>query len=140
MKKNQPKQKLLLITAIILLLTSFENIIMATGSYDTTRFYNVMAKARRGEPITIEGNAIGILYNVHNNNTWGKAEFWVDNGKHKIIDAYWTQTWGPATVFCQIAGDLTKGKHILHVKIISDNSNGTGNHYFPLLNILKAGN
>ena len=58
MKKNQPKQKLLLITAIILLLTSFENIIMATGSYDTTRFYNVMAKARRGEPITIEGNVL----------------------------------------------------------------------------------
>jgi lysophospholipase L1-like esterase len=88
---------------------------------------------------TFEGNAIGILYNLHNNNNWGKAEFWVDYGKHKIIDAYWTQTWGPATVFSQIAGNLPKGKHTLHIKIRSDCSNGNDGHFFPLLNILKAG-
>jgi acyl-CoA thioesterase I len=87
----------------------------------------------------IEGNAIGVLYNLHNNIGWGKAELWVDNGEHKTIDAYWTQTWGPATVFCQIAENLSKGNHILHAKISSDCSNGTGGHYFPLLNVLKAG-
>jgi len=89
---------------------------------------------------SIEGNAIGILYNLHNNDNWGKAELWVDNGPHKIIDAYWKQTWGPATVFCEIGKNLIKGTHTLHIKIRSDCTNGTGGHYFPLLNILKAGN
>ncbi len=88
---------------------------------------------------SVEGDAIGIIYNLHDNDTWGKAEFWVDDGPHKVIDAYWTQKWGPATVFSQIAGNLPEGKHALHMKISSEYTNGTGGHYFPILNILKAG-
>jgi lysophospholipase L1-like esterase len=89
---------------------------------------------------SIEGKAIGILYNLHCIYNWGKAEIWVDKEPHKIVDAFWSQTWGPATVFCQIAGNLGSGFHTLHIKIRPDCSNGKDGHYFPLLNILSAGN
>jgi lysophospholipase L1-like esterase len=88
----------------------------------------------------VDGNAISVLYSRHNTNNRGRVEVWIDDMSHKTLDAYWTETWGPATVFSLIEENLPDGQHTLHIKVIEANSTGTDDHYFELLNILKAGN
>jgi acyl-CoA thioesterase-1 len=88
----------------------------------------------------VDGNAISVLYSRHNTTNRGCVEIWIDDMSHKTLDAYWTETWGPATVFALIEENLPDGQHTLHIKVIEDNSTGTDGHYFELLNILKAGN
>ncbi|MGC8802847.1 MAG: SGNH/GDSL hydrolase family protein [Bacteroidales bacterium] len=88
----------------------------------------------------VEGNSIAVLYSKHNNTQWGRAEMWVDGYPHKVFDAYWTQTWGPATVFGLVQDQLPDGKHKLHIKISDVSPDGSSGHTFYLLNVLKAGN
>jgi len=88
---------------------------------------------------SVDGNIIAILYSRFKEAKRGKAEVWVDNGQHKIFDAYFSENWGPATVFGLVADNLDDGVHTLHVRIINEQSNGSTGHYFQLLNILKAG-
>lgn len=88
----------------------------------------------------VDGNAISVLYSRHNTTNRGRVEVWIDDMDHKSLDAYWTETWGPATVFALIEENLPDGQHSLHIKVIEANSTGTNDHYFELLNILKAGN
>lgn len=88
----------------------------------------------------IDGNAISILYSKHNDPALGQAEIWVDNEKPLILDAYWTETWGPATKFVLAAENLKDGDHYLHIRILGSNSPGSIGHRFQVLNIQKAGN
>jgi acyl-CoA thioesterase-1 len=88
----------------------------------------------------VDGNAISILYSRHNTTNRGRVEVWIDDMAHKTLDAYWTETWGPATVFALIEENLPDGQHTLHIKVIEETSEGSEGHYFELLNILKAGN
>lgn len=86
------------------------------------------------------GNAISFLYTRHNTSNRGYVEMWIDDGAHQIFDAYWSATWGPATIFALIAENLDSGKHIVHANILSyHNYNSTGN-FFEIKNILTAGN
>lgn len=88
----------------------------------------------------VEGNSIAVLFSKHNNTQWGAAEMWVDDYPHKTFEAYWTQTWGPATVFGMVQDQLPDGKHKLHIKISESLPAGSSGHTFYLLNVLKAGN
>ncbi|MCX7987174.1 MAG: SGNH/GDSL hydrolase family protein [Bacteroidales bacterium] len=88
----------------------------------------------------IEGNSIAVLFSKHNNAQWGSAEMWVEGYPKKTFDAYWTQTWGPATVFGLVQDQLPNGKHKLHIKITETMPAGSSGHTFYLLNVLKAGN
>jgi acyl-CoA thioesterase-1 len=88
----------------------------------------------------VDGNAISVLYSRHNTTNRGRVEVWIDEMTHKTLDAYWTETWGPATVFALIEENLPDGQHTLHIKVIEETSAGSEGHYFELLNILKAGN
>jgi lysophospholipase L1-like esterase len=88
----------------------------------------------------LEGNAIAVEYTRHDLSTRGQAELWIDDGTHQVLDAYWTQTWGPATEFILLGEGLSDGEHTLHVKILDTNSSGSTGHYFQLVKILKAGN
>ncbi|MBN2520435.1 MAG: hypothetical protein JXB17_08025, partial [Bacteroidales bacterium] len=88
----------------------------------------------------VDGNAVSLIYSRHNDSFRGKAEVWVDDKTPQKLDAYWTQTWGPANVFCLVAEGLDSGQHTLHVKIIKESTTGNERHYFQILNVLKAGN
>ena len=89
--------------------------------------------------LTVEGNAIAVIYLRSNVTDFGQAEFWVDNGPHTIIDGYWTTNWANAPNFALIQENLQNGKHTLHAKIIGSNSAGSTGHFFDLHYILKAG-
>jgi acyl-CoA thioesterase-1 len=89
--------------------------------------------------LTVEGNAISLIYLRSNATNFGQAEFWVDNGPHKIIDGYWTTNWANAPNFALIQENLPDGKHALHCKIIGNNSAGSTGHFFDIHYILKAG-
>ncbi len=88
----------------------------------------------------VDGNAISILYSKHNDDFRGKVETWIDDGTHEILDGYWEQTWGPATVFQLIQEGLIDGEHTLHVKIIEESSTVNECHFFEVMKVLKAGN
>lgn len=99
-----------------------------------------MAKSPGDEMVfEVEGNSIAVLYSKHNNTQWGRAEMWVDDYPHKVFDAYWTQTWGPATVFGLVQDQLPDSKHKLHIRISESQPDGSVGHTFYLLNVLKAG-
>lgn len=93
-----------------------------------------------GEEMTfeIDGNAIAIQYTRHNTTERGRVEIWLDDLPHSTLDAYWTETWGPATVFQLMAENLTDTIHTLHIKVLGTTS-ATGNTFY-LLNVMKAGN
>jgi lysophospholipase L1-like esterase len=86
----------------------------------------------------LDGNAMAMQFMRHNWSNGGKVEVWVDNNTPTTIDAYWTQTWGPANCFQLINENLTDGNHELHIKI-AETSSASG-HYFSLKNVMKAGN
>jgi hypothetical protein len=89
--------------------------------------------------LTVEGNAVALIYLRSNASNFGQAEFWVDNGPHTIIDGYWTTNWANAPNFALIQQNLSNGKHTMHGKIIGNNSTGSTGHYFDIPYILKAG-
>ncbi len=89
---------------------------------------------------TIDGNAVAVEYSRHNATNRGRVEIWVDEGPHKILDAYWTETWGPARVFELIAENLTDGEHTLHIKVLNEHNPLSNGNYFQLLSVMKAGN
>ena len=86
----------------------------------------------------VDGNAFAVTYEKHNYSNYGRVELWVDDGPKTTLDAYWTETWGPATKFSLIDENLADGKHTFHVKVIAETS--TGGHFFKLIKVLKAGN
>ncbi len=88
----------------------------------------------------IDGNAFSILYSRHNTTNRGRAEVWIDDTAPVVLDAYWTETWGPATVFSLLGENFVDGEHILHLKVINETSAGSEGHLFELINVLKAGN
>jgi len=89
----------------------------------------------------VDGNIISLLYSRHNTLNRGRVEAWVDNGTHKTLDAYWTETWGPGTKYAMIADNLPDGKHLLHVKVIQNTTQLYPTaHFFEIKNVLKAGN
>ncbi|MGD2033510.1 MAG: GDSL-type esterase/lipase family protein [Bacteroidales bacterium] len=88
----------------------------------------------------VDGNAISILFQKDDDDDWGQVEAWVDDGTHITIDAYWTETWGPATKLQMIADGLADGEHTLHVRVKEENSGGGEGHFFRIKNVLKAGN
>jgi lysophospholipase L1-like esterase len=88
----------------------------------------------------VKGNSVALLFSKHDDTSWGSAEVWVDDYSHQTLDAYWTQTWGPATVFALVKDNLPDGKHLLHVKIANTQPEGSNGNYFYLMNVLKAGN
>ncbi|MFC2137265.1 GDSL-type esterase/lipase family protein, partial [Bacteroidota bacterium] len=88
----------------------------------------------------VDGNAVSILYSKHNDDFRGRAEVWIDNGTPITLDAYWEETWGPATKFQLVKDGMESGEHTLHVKIIEESSNEGERHYFEIQNVLKAGN
>ncbi len=97
------------------------------------------AKAGTEMTFKVKGKAISVLYSKHNALNRGRAEIWIDTCKHKTLDAYWTQTWGPATVFFLVEENLNYGEHTLHIKVIDEHSEDTNGNYFLLLNVLEAG-
>jgi lysophospholipase L1-like esterase len=88
----------------------------------------------------VEGNAVAIEYSRHNSTNRGQIEIWVDDSTPKILDAYWDQTWGPATVFNLVEDNLPDGIHTLHLKVLGSNSGESVGHFFQLMQVLKAGN
>jgi hypothetical protein len=88
----------------------------------------------------VDGNGISLLYSRHNSTSNGQVNVWVDNGTPTTIDAYWTQTWGPAMQYSLIANNLPDGIHKLHVKIIGSSTSPSTGNFFQILNVLKAGN
>ncbi len=89
---------------------------------------------------TVDGNVVAVEYSRHNSTDRGRVEIWVDDEPHKILDAYWTETWGPARVFELIAGKLSDGEHTLHVKVLNEHNPLSNGNYFQLLSVMKAGN
>ncbi len=87
----------------------------------------------------LDGNATAVQYYRHNWNNAGQAEVWVDNGVHHTLEAYWDQTWGPATLFDLVGENLPDGPHELHIKIKDTSTSPTQGHYFSLKNVMKAG-
>lgn len=85
----------------------------------------------------LNGNAISFLFSRYNTPDRGQAEVWVDEGEHKIMDGYFTENWGPATVFGLVGNQLPDGDHFLHIKVASTHS-ATGS-FFQILNIQQAG-
>lgn len=88
---------------------------------------------------TIDGNAVAVEYSRHNTTNRGRVEIWVDERPHKILDAYWTETWGPARVFELIAENLTNGEHTLHIKVLNEPNPLSNGNYFQLFSVMKAG-
>jgi len=89
----------------------------------------------------VDGNIISLLFSKHNTLNRGRVEAWIDNGTHRTLDAFWTETWGPGTKLAIIAQGLTDGKHLLHVKVIENTTQPyPTSHFFEIKNVLKAGN
>lgn len=86
----------------------------------------------------VNGNIIALLYSRFKSVNRGKAEVWLDNQKHILLDAHWTDTWGPATIFKLIGENPDNGKHLLHVKIVEEQAEGVTGHYFQILSVLTA--
>ena len=86
----------------------------------------------------LQGSFIAVLYSRYKTENRGKVEIWLDNGKHTILNAYWTESWGPATIFEVLGENLNDAIHNLHIKIVDEHDNGTNGHYFQLLNVLSA--
>jgi len=89
---------------------------------------------------TVDGNAVAVEYSRHNSTNRGKAEIWIDEGQHKVLDAFWTETWGPARVFQLIEENLPDGEHSLHIKILNEHNPLSNGNYFQLFSVMKAGN
>jgi lysophospholipase L1-like esterase len=88
---------------------------------------------------TVDGNAIGFLYSRDYTTDRGRVDVWLDNEAPQILDAYWSNNWGPTMVLYLFGEALNGGDHKLHIKIIDGNTAGSAGHYFQLLNVVKAG-
>ncbi|MBN2276007.1 MAG: hypothetical protein JXK95_16880 [Bacteroidales bacterium] len=89
---------------------------------------------------TLDGNAVAIQYTKVFSTERGRIEAWVDDGPHKVIDAFFTETWGTKPCFELVAEDLPDGDHTLHIKILTENDPQSNGHFFPLMSVYKAGN
>lgn len=120
--------------------TNYDLVPLTNSCWTTTG--NGWKASETGSEISfkIDGNAISIMYSRHNTNNRGRAEVWVDDAAPVVLDAYWTETWGPAAVFSLLGENYTDGEHVLHLKVIDVTSAGSEGHLFELLNVLKAGN
>jgi len=88
---------------------------------------------------TLDGNAFAVKYDKIYNTDRGRAEVWVDDGQHKIIDAFFTETWGTKPCFELIADNLADGEHILHIKIMAEHNPLSSGDYVQILSVYKAG-
>ena len=80
-----------------------------------------------------------MLYIRHNDATRGQVELWIDEGDPITLDAYWTETWGPATRFIMIAEGLEEGEHLVHIRMNGENTGEGGGNLFEIVNICTAG-
>ena len=67
------------------------------------------------------------------NGPMGKASASVDGGSPVIMDAWFDQTWGGYRYMLEIGKNLTPGKHIVRIKLLSEkNAQSTGNEFLVL--------
>jgi lysophospholipase L1-like esterase len=88
---------------------------------------------------TLDGNAVAVKYDKVYTTNRGRAEVWIDDGPHKIIDAFFTETWGTKPCFELIADNLADGEHALHIKIMEEHDPLSSGNYVQLLSVYKAG-
>ncbi|MBN1413852.1 MAG: hypothetical protein JW973_02025 [Bacteroidales bacterium] len=89
---------------------------------------------------TLDGNAIAVKYDKVFSTNRGRAEVWVDDNPHKIIDAFFTETWGTKPCFELVADNLPDGEHLLHIRILEEHNPLSNGNYVPILSVYKAGN
>jgi lysophospholipase L1-like esterase len=88
----------------------------------------------------IDGNAIAVKYDKKFDDIRGRAEVWVDDGPHLVIDAFFTETWGTKPCFQLVAEGLPDGRHNLHSKILEEHDSLSNGNYVQILSVYKAGN
>jgi acyl-CoA thioesterase-1 len=66
----------------------------------------------------LDGNAIAVKYDQLFDKVRGRAEVWIDDGPHKIIDAFFTETWGTKPCFELITDTLSDGEHTLYIRML----------------------
>jgi lysophospholipase L1-like esterase len=88
----------------------------------------------------VDGNAIAVKYDKVYSTDRGRAEVWVDNGTHMVIDAFFTETWGTRPCFQLVAEGLSDGNHTLHIKIMEEHDPLSSGNYLHILSVYKAGN
>jgi hypothetical protein len=70
----------------------------------------------------------------------GRAEVWIDDGPHTVIDAFFTETWGTKPCFQLVEEGLPDGEHYLHIRILEDHDPLSNGNYVQILSVYKAGN
>jgi lysophospholipase L1-like esterase len=88
----------------------------------------------------LDGNAVAVKYDKVFSANRGRAEVWVDEGPHTVIDAFFTETWGTKPCFQLVAEGLPDGEHNLHIKILEDHDPLSSGNYVQILSVYKAGN
>jgi lysophospholipase L1-like esterase len=88
----------------------------------------------------LDGNAIAVKYDKVFANNRGQAEVWIDDGPHRVINAFFTETWGTKPCFQLVAEGLSDGEHNLHIKILADHDPLSNGNYVQILSVYKAGN
>jgi len=64
------------------------------------------------------------------NGPMGKASISVDGGSPVVMDAWFDQTWGGYRYMLQIGKNLSVGKHIVRIELLSEkNAQSTGNEF-----------
>jgi lysophospholipase L1-like esterase len=89
---------------------------------------------------TVDGNAVAVKYDKKFSTDRGRAEVWVDEGPHTVIDAFFTETWGTKPCFQLVEEGLPDGEHTLHVKILAEHDPQSNGNYLNILSVYKAGN
>ena len=87
----------------------------------------------------LDGNAIAVKYDKVFTDNRGRAEVWVDDGPHTVIDAFFTETWGTKPCFQLVEEGLPDGEHYLHIKILEDHDPLSNGNYVQILSVYKAG-
>jgi acyl-CoA thioesterase-1 len=88
----------------------------------------------------VDGNAVAVKYDKVYSTDRGRAEVWVDDGPHTVIDAFFTETWGTKLCFQLVAEGLPDGLHNLHIKILDAHDPLSNGNYLHILSVYKAGN
>jgi lysophospholipase L1-like esterase len=88
----------------------------------------------------LDGNAIAVKYDKVFTDNRGRAEVWVDDGPHKVIDAFFTETWGTKPCFQLVEEGLPDGEHYMHIKILEEHDPLSNGNYVQILSVYKAGN
>jgi lysophospholipase L1-like esterase len=102
---------------------------------------NIWTADKPGDSVSFsfEGNSVSLLIEKHNVGSYGRIDYRIDNGPEKILDSYWSETWGPAERFEMLAEGLPNGKHTLFIKVRPDKSAPSTGNTIRILRIMSAG-